>query len=472
MYPLMESEPCVCDELVSEPWGNWSVCILPSVPPPLLAHGWRGEKEVHECGEGKRYHAMACLGQQGRLLEPSVCAETELQEEPCSVPCPLDCRLSSWSPWSPCSVSCGSGLRVRSRWLREKPFNGGRPCPRLDLRNQVSEVVPCRGVCAVYQWVTESWSFCSINTVDDGSACGEGVQSRKIRCVLRGDGVNETRSVNDSLCDQDDAPAQARTCMLPCPDDCVMSPWSHWTSCPTSCDGNSVRKRTRQMLRPPTGHATCPETNETEPCVFNANCFAYHYNVSGWSSCMLSEHAVCGEGTRTRLLDCMRTDSKLVDLSVCEELGRSQPWTLSEPCRVDCPISCMLSEWTRWTECSHTCGNQGTMIRSRRVLQEAHGEGRPCPSQLSQTKPCPIRPCYSWLLGGWSSCNVEGAECGEGVRRRNLSCVVHWGRWPESAGATPDVHVPAVLVEDERCSEHFRTENEQELQQPCFVPCP
>ncbi|GAA6088520.1 thrombospondin type-1 domain-containing protein 7B isoform X1, partial [Tachysurus ichikawai] len=260
---------------------------------------------------------------------------------------------------------------------------------------------------SVYQWVTESWSFCSINTVDEGSTCGEGVQSRKIRCVLRGDGVNESHTVNDSLCDQDDAPAQARTCILPCPGDCVMSPWSHWSSCPMSCDVNSVRTRTRQMLRPPIAHATCPERNETELCVVNANCFTYQYNVSGWSSCMLSEHAVCGEGARTRLLDCIRSDGKLVDLSVCEELGLPQLWMLSETCRVDCPISCMLSEWTQWTECSHSCGNQGLMSRSRRVLQNAHEEGRPCPSQLSQTKPCPIRPCYSWLLGVWSSCHVE-----------------------------------------------------------------
>ncbi|KAF4086551.1 hypothetical protein AMELA_G00084810 [Ameiurus melas] len=472
LYPLVESEPCVCDELISEPWGNWSVCILPDAPSPLLPYGWRGEKEVRECGEGKRYHAMACLDRKGRLLDPSQCAETELQEEACSVPCPLDCRLSSWSTWSPCTVSCGSGLRVRSRWLREKPFNGGRPCPKLDLKNQVSEVVPCRGVCAVYQWVTESWSFCSINTVDEGSACGEGVQSRKIRCVLRGDGVNESRSVNDSLCDQDDVPVQARTCTLPCPDDCVMSPWSQWSSCPMSCDVNSVRTRTRQMLRPPTAHATCPERNETELCAVNANCFTYRYNVSGWSSCMLSEHAVCGEGTKIRLLDCIRSDDKLVDLNVCEELGLSQPWTLSGTCRVDCPISCMLSEWTPWTECSHTCGNQGVMTRARRVLQEDHEEGRPCPSQLSQTKPCPVRPCYSWLLGDWSSCYVEGAECGDGVRRRNVSCVVHWGHWPESAGPRPDIHAPAVLVEDEKCNEDFRTKNEPELQQPCFVPCP
>lgn len=81
MYQLVESEPCVCDELISEPWGNWSVCILPSVPPPLSTHGWRGEKEVRECGDGKRYHAIACLDQKGRLLDPSQCADTG-QSEP------------------------------------------------------------------------------------------------------------------------------------------------------------------------------------------------------------------------------------------------------------------------------------------------------------------------------------------------------------------------------------------------------
>lgn len=45
--------------------------------------------------------------------------------------------------------------------------------------------------------------------------------------------------------------------------------------------------------------------------------------------------------------------------------------------------------------------------RTRRILQEAREEGRPCPSQLTQTKPCPIRPCYRWLLSDWSPCTLE-----------------------------------------------------------------
>src|SRR4029434_2668389 len=56
-------------------------------------------------------------------------------EEACIIPCPSDCKLSEWSNWSRCSKSCGSGVKVRSKWLREKPYNGGRPCPKLDHIN-------------------------------------------------------------------------------------------------------------------------------------------------------------------------------------------------------------------------------------------------------------------------------------------------------------------------------------------------
>lgn len=53
------------------------------------------------------------------------------------VPCPFDCKLSDWSAWAPCSTTCGTGVRIRSRWLKEKPYKGGRPCPKLDPKNQV-----------------------------------------------------------------------------------------------------------------------------------------------------------------------------------------------------------------------------------------------------------------------------------------------------------------------------------------------
>jgi len=40
-----------------------------------------------------------------------------------------------------------------------------------------------------------------------------------------------------------------------------------------------------------------------------------------WSTCQLSEKAVCGNGIKTRMLDCVRSDGKSVDLKYCEEVS-------------------------------------------------------------------------------------------------------------------------------------------------------
>lgn len=40
-----------------------------------------------------------------------------------------------------------------------------------------------------------------------------------------------------------------------------------------------------------------------------------------WSTCQLSDRAVCGNGIKTRMLDCVRSDGKSVDLRFCTEVG-------------------------------------------------------------------------------------------------------------------------------------------------------
>lgn len=74
-------------------------------------------------------------------ISKEVYAVTGFEDESCHVPCSTDCKLSEWSNWSTCSASCGGGVKVRSQWLREKPFNGGRPCPKLNYKNQVRMMV-------------------------------------------------------------------------------------------------------------------------------------------------------------------------------------------------------------------------------------------------------------------------------------------------------------------------------------------
>ncbi|XP_059826219.1 thrombospondin type-1 domain-containing protein 7B isoform X2 [Hypanus sabinus] len=461
-HPLVETKPCPCDKYISQPLGNWSDCILLEDKASLQL-GMKVQGDIKVCGQGVRYQAIACYDQEKKLVNPWLCGNSGYVEEMCSVPCPSDCKLSDWSNWSPCSKSCGSGIQVRSKWLREKAYNGGRPCLKLDVKNQVYDRIPCYGDCSKHSWETEPWSVCRINNSESIHSCGEGVQTRKVRCVRSTvDGPGQV--VEDAMCDYSEKPVGVHQCSIYCPGDCVMSDWGQWSLCPKECNILNTRVRTRHPLRRPVDGKTCLETSEVEPCVLNKNCFHFHYNVTEWSSCQLSENAVCGQGVRLRLLDCVRSDAKPVSLRYCEKMRLESPWHLSMHCFVECPVNCQLSEWSSWSPCSRTCGLAGQMKRTRHVLQKTHGEGRPCSSHLIQYRPCLVKPCYSWVFGEWSACKIEGAQCGDGFKVRNVSCNVHDGTLSESA----------KVVENEKCGNEAAGINniERGLKIPCSVPCP
>lgn len=76
LHPLEETKTCPCDEFLSQPYGNWSACILPN---PLVfesLQGWMVHREVKECGQGVRYRAVACIDQRGHLVNPTFCTDT------------------------------------------------------------------------------------------------------------------------------------------------------------------------------------------------------------------------------------------------------------------------------------------------------------------------------------------------------------------------------------------------------------
>ena len=62
------------------------------------------------------------------------------EEEMCLIPCPVDCIMSDWSPWSDCSTSCETGTQMRYRHIKQIPSDGGRLCPALDQANKVGVI--------------------------------------------------------------------------------------------------------------------------------------------------------------------------------------------------------------------------------------------------------------------------------------------------------------------------------------------
>merc|ERR1719203_1327306 len=73
-------------------------------------------------------------------------------------PCPVNCKLATWSGWSKCSAECGGGVTQRVRDVKMAMKHGGDPC------GDTSQTKACNGQgcekdCMLASWT--SWSKCS-----------------------------------------------------------------------------------------------------------------------------------------------------------------------------------------------------------------------------------------------------------------------------------------------------------------------
>merc|ERR1711865_815622 len=224
--------------------------------------------------------------------------------------CPFDCRVSQWSDWGKCSVTCHTGSQKRSRKVTARARHGGVGCPGLS-QTQVCQRGPCPIHCEVGRWTR--WTSCS-------KSCGKGASSRARKIVTHAQHggfvcpvLNEERHCNEHFC----------------PTDCVVSPWTAWGSCSLTC-GSGKQVRTRQII----------------------------------------EAAKYG--------------------------GACLPLTSNRACNKQaCPVNCVVSEWTKWSECSRRCegdrGGGGISTRSRSILSPSQ-HGGSCPL-LDETKECNRHKC-------------------------------------------------------------------------------
>ncbi|CAM2104988.1 unnamed protein product [Caretta caretta] len=310
--------------------------------------------------------------------------------------CPLDGGFTPWSPWTPCSVSCGGlGHMTRARGCTSPaPANGGKDCvgPRTDIKYCQTPDCPVapgptkEPVSSVPGYeegfsLWSPWSPCSKTCTDPE------FPARKTRTRVCGGGANCT---GESF--------QERACNLPqCTDappclgeecagrNCSWTPWAPWSECSRSCGvGQQGRLRT--------------------------------YHPPG-------ERGLWCQGILTA-----NTEQRFCNLQACKVAGA---W----------------SKWSPWSWCDRTCGG-GRSVRTRTCTSPPpKNGGSHCPGEKYQGRVCNPRPCeegcppamamvdcanrcprHCWDLQEGITCQdgeacEPGCRCPDGTLEQDGACV-------------------------------------------------
>ena len=149
--------------------------------------------------------------------------------KPCGMSaCPVDCLVDIWQAWGPCSVSCGSGTRQRSRWVLDAGQDGAS-CPGL------TEEGPC---------------YSGVDCAPDATPFPTAVPT-----------AEPTTPIPTALPSAD--PTTAFPTASP---SCGFIDWGEWGDCSVTCGGGS-RQRTRAGSAP-----GCPSETETETDPLDESC--------------------------------------------------------------------------------------------------------------------------------------------------------------------------------------------------------
>jgi len=293
-------QACPTDCVMGD-WNAWSTCT----------------KSCGEKGSQRRHRRIITPASDGG----KACGAAEEHEECDMGPCPIHCKVSKWGVFSDCSKSCDSGSYTRTRTILQTARHGGFVCPSLK-EVEVCNWQGCPVDCVMSEW--ESWSTCS-------KSCAKGVhtRNRKIITPAAHGGLPCTSTSAIEFCNQQ-----------PCPTDCQLSDWSAFSDCDRTCL-TGVMTRTRIIITDAThGGAACHGARtQVKEC--NAGPCPVNCRVSLWSHYSPCS-STCGTGSKTRT----RTVVVLHDEkgTKCPALTQTHECA-TNLCPVDCMVG-PWSEWT------------------------------------------------------------------------------------------------------------------------------
>ncbi|ESN98525.1 hypothetical protein HELRODRAFT_177005 [Helobdella robusta] len=373
---------------VNGAWGSWSRWSSPTVT--CTSNG-----ESVMVTRTRMCDSPAPLGSGSPC--PGSNTETKSVETPI---CAVNGAWSSWTLWSPTSVTCtasGSPVYVtRSRMCNNPtPVGDGIPCIGSDTETKSVPMKMCPVNGGWSQW--SQWSLPSMTCSMSGTP----------------EMVRRTRQCNNPAPAADGLPCQGsdtETKMVPmkiCPVNGGWSMWGPWSSPTITCSIGGSQDltviRTRLCNNPtPTGDGMYCVGSDTDSKTVSIKMCAVNGGWSQWSQWSLPSMTCSMSGTpemvsRTRQCN---NPAPAADGLPCQG-SDTESKSVSMPI---CPVNGGWSVWTQWSSVAITCtmtGNQETVIRTRQCNNPTPvGNGQPCFGSNTDSKQTSLPRCA--VNGGWS----------------------------------------------------------------------
>lgn len=327
----------------------------------------------------------------------------------------ITCGFWMVGNWSPCSTSCGTGLKTRNVTCQ-----GGVVCHKATQPPSTSDcyLKPCEmSVERSPETDTEKTTIFPTDP-EENIIPQEGKYSKKKLIVHKHRHhhyIHDKQKSDDKVISSKklSRPRMISKDVIPIPmyeiDDPRLfnsTPGPHpdddedWLINEVESEEDSIRKIRKEP-------AVIPYVFEEDEPVPEPDGHKYDWKVSDWSKC--SER--CDGGTRTREVMCLDMVTKhMVFHDLCDPYKK--PETV-ESCNLEPCLEWIVSEWSI---CSKTCG-EGKMTREVHCpkLNMCNPQSKPV-----DTASCFLKACVDWIEGPWSQCSVT---CGGGVQIRHIKCV-------------------------------------------------
>ncbi|XP_042863867.1 spondin-1-like isoform X1 [Penaeus japonicus] len=431
----------------------------------------------------QRVYEKSCSETPGPYEDDDIPGGFEESDEDANRP---ECQVTSWSPFSACSASCGKGLRMRTRsylmsvkadmmgcrrQLEEKEMCSAlQPtCPFGGFQGTGDEYLPdFNRMCATSEW--SPWTSCPVT-------CGKSLRMRSRRYEKHMD----RKKCSKELVEKEPCMADILECDEPeeqISPDCAVTQWNDWSPCTRTCgEGTTSRHRVPLVL----GFEHCNvKTNEVKKCSERINCNIhpsereevcmqekeegpcravlkrFYYNV---------DHQQCRQFTYG---GCRGNRNNFETYDECARACEFKPHpdaaltirpTIPTRNRV-ADVDCQVSEWSEWSACSKTCG-KGWVTRTREIRVFPQHGGRPCPKKLRRRHKCTNPKCNDGY-NGLQSMSLHREEALEPYHEDSHSYQEPYRAYPETSHHLRPETDPAYA----QTSHHLYPETNQAFREP------